>query len=245
MPVKYIALESLRQLRNPYSLAFTFVFPLAMLLIFGSMYGTQQDSTSGLPWIIITTVQMAAYGGMMAALSQAFAITAERASGWNRQLRVTPLSATGYLVSKVSAALLVALATIVLLCAVSIVVLGARMAASHWFLTIVGVWIGVIPFTLIAVAIGQFARPNFAQPLFMIVFLGMALLGGLWIPLEVMPAWMTSVARVVPSFWLNRLGQIGANGSGDVLAPIAVLAVWTAALAVLITWRYRRDAARV
>jgi ABC-2 type transport system permease protein len=49
MPVKYIALESLRQLRNPYSLVFTFVVPLAMLLIFGSMYGAQQDSTTGLP----------------------------------------------------------------------------------------------------------------------------------------------------------------------------------------------------
>lgn len=246
IPVKYIAFESLRQLRNVRSLAFTFVIPLVMLLIFGSLYGSsgQQEHRSGLPWLIVTTVQTASYGGMLAALSQAFAITTERSIGWNRQLRVTPLSAVGYLVSKVAAALLVALCTIAALCAVSIVVLGARMDAGHWFTAIVGIWIGVIPFALIAVALGQFARPSFAQPLFTVVFLGMAILGGLWIPLEVMPTWVISFAQMVPSYWLNKLGQIGANGHGDVLPPVVVLATWTGVLALLITWRYRRDAAR-
>lgn len=246
MPFKYVALESLRQLRNIQSLVFTFIVPLVMLLLFGSMYGgaNQQEQSTGLPWLIVTTVQMAAYGGMMAALSQAFSITTERSIGWNRQLRVTPLSGIGYLVSKVAAALLVALVTITLLCLVSIVVLGATMDPLHWVFTILGVWIGVIPFALIAVAIGQYAKPSFAQPLFMVVFLGMAILGGLWLPLEIMPAWMSNVAQVVPSYWLNKLGQIGALGSGNVLAPIAILTGWTALLAALITWRYRRDAAR-
>ena len=246
MPIRYILLESWRQLRNVRSLAFTFVVPLVMLLIFGSIYGAagQQEQTTGLPWLIVTTVQMASYGGMMAALSQAFAITTERSIGWNRQLRITPLSGAGYLLSKVSAALLVALTSIVLLCAVSIVVLGARMDALHWLLAILGVWVGVIPFALIAVAIGQFAKPSFAQPLFMVVFLGLAVLGGLWIPLEIMPSWVIGIAQVVPSYWLNKLGQIGAHGSGDALVPIAILAAWTFVLAALITWRYRRDAAR-
>ncbi len=246
MPFRYIALESLRQLRNLPSLVFTFVVPMLMLLIFGSLYGAagQQEPTTGLPWIIVTVVQMASYGGMMAALSQAFAITTERSVGWNRQLRVTPLSGVGYLVSKVSAALLVALLTITMLCLVSMVVLGARMDALRWVLTIVGIWVGVIPFALIAVAIGQFAKPQFAQPLFTVVFFGMAILGGLWIPLEVMPTWVISIAQTVPSYWLNKLGQIGAHGSGNALTPIMVLAIWTAALAALIIWRYRRDAAR-
>lgn len=246
VPIKYVALESLRQLRNVPSLIFTFVVPLVMLLLFGSLYGSsgQTEPTTGLPWIIVTTVQMAAYGGMMAALSQAFAITTERSTGWNRQLRVTPLSSTGYLVSKIVAASMIALATIVLLILVAIIVLSARLDPLHWVLAGLGIWIGVIPFTLIAVAIGQFAKPEFAQPLFMIVFLGMAILGGLWLPLAILPGWVSNVAQIVPSFWLNRLGQMGASGSGGVMIPIIVLVAWTVALAALITWRYRRDAAR-
>lgn len=246
MPIRYILLESTRQLRNWRSLAFTFVIPVALLLIFGSIYGGagQHDASAGLPWLIVTTLQMAAYGGMMSALGQAFAITTERAAGWNRQLRVTPLSGTGYLLSKVAAALIVSLTTILLLCLVSVVVLGARMDALHWVLAIGGLWLGVIPFALLAVTIGLFARPDFAQPLFVIVFIGLAVLGGLWIPLDILPAWISEVAQVFPSYWLNKLGQFGARGSGQAGIAIGVLAAWTAALAAIVVWRYRRDAAR-
>lgn len=246
MRPRYILLEVRRQLRNAPGLVFTFAVPIAMLLIFGGAYGGsgQIDDSTGLPWVIVTTVQMAAYGGMMAALSQAFSIVSERSTGWNRQLRITPLGGFGYLFSKVVAALAVALASILLTFVVSIVVLHAELSFGGWVMAGVGLWLGVIPFALIAILIGQFARPEFAQPLFMVTFLGLALLGGLWVPLQVMPGWVTDVARVVPSYWLDRLGQMGALGSGDASVAAVVLAAWTLSLAGLIVWRYRRDAAR-
>lgn len=246
MSIAYLGLESLRQLKNVRSLVFTFVVPLVMLLLFGGIYGSsgQLDKITGLPWIIVTTVQMAGYGGMMAALGQAFTIVTERSVGWNRQLRLTPLTGVGYLVSKVMAALAVALVTIVALIVISVLVFHASLSVGAWTMAALGLWLGVIPFAFIAVLIGQFAKPQFAQPLFMVVFLGMAILGGLWVPLSVLPDWMTNIAQAVPSYWLNRLGQMGAHLSGDILAPVLVLAAWTAVLAALVVWRYRRDAAR-
>jgi ABC-2 type transport system permease protein len=200
MSITYIGLESLRQLRNARGLIFTFAIPLVMLLIFGSAYGGsgQVDKVTGLPWLVVTTVQMAGYGGMMAALGQAFNIVTERSIGWNRQLRVTPLSGTGYLISKVVAALATALVAIVLLILVSVVVLHAQLSFGGWAMAALGLWVGVIPFALLAVMIGQFAKPQFAQPLFMVVFFGMAILGGLWIPLQIMPSWVANIAQVVP-----------------------------------------------
>lgn len=103
---------------------------------------------------------------------------------------------------------------------------------------------GILPFTLIAILIGQFAKPQFAQPLFMAVFFGLAILGGLWVPLQIMPSWVTDVAKAVPSYWLNHLGDLGAALRGDVMQAVLVLLAWTVALAVFISWRYRRDAAR-
>jgi ABC-2 type transport system permease protein len=244
MNTRYFALEMLRQLRNARSLVFTFAVPIAMLLIFGGAYGSQFDSAAHLPWIVVTTVQMGGYGAMMAALSQAFNIVNERSVGWNRQLRITPLSGTGYLVTKVGAALAVGLIAIVLVVAVSIIVLHANLAPQGWIMAGIGLWIGIIPFALIAILIGQFAKPTFAQPLFMVTFLGLSILGGLWVPLDILPTWVGNVAQVVPSYWLNRLGQMGASLSGNAITPALVLGAWTLVLAVLITWRYRRDAAR-
>jgi ABC-2 type transport system permease protein len=246
MSIAYLGLESLRQLKNVRSLVFTFAVPLVMLLLFGGIYGSsgEIDTVTGLPWIVVTTVQMAGYGGMMAALGQAFTIVTERSVGWNRQLRLTPLTGVGYLVSKVMAALAVALLSIVALIVISVLAFHASLSLGAWTMAALGLWLGVIPFAFIAVLIGQFAKPQFAQPLFMVVFLGMAILGGLWVPLSVLPDWMTTIAQAVPSYWLNRLGQMGAHLSGDALAPVLVLAAWTAALAALVVWRYRRDASR-
>ena len=246
LPIRYVYLETKRQLRNVRAMVFTFAVPVIMLLVFGSAFGSQTDPTTHLQYLVVTTLQMASYGAMMAALSQAFAIVNERSIGWNRQLRVTPLSGWGFMVSKVIAAMAFAAVSIVITVLVATVGLHASLDPAHWFSAGFGIWCGVIPFALIAILIGQFAKPSFAQPLFMVVFMGLAILGGLWVPLSVMPDWMGSVAHLLPSYWLNRIGQMGAGatGSSGMTEPAMVLAGWAIVLAAVIVWRYRRDAAR-
>jgi ABC-2 type transport system permease protein len=242
--IRYFGLELARQLRNARGLVFTFAVPIVLLLLFGSIYGHEYDKVAHLQWVVVTTVQEAAYGAMMASLSQAFQIVNERSVGWNRQLRITPLSGTGYMVSKVAATLGVALITIIVIFLVGIVFLHASLSPIGWVLAAVGLWVGIIPFALIAILIGQFAKPSFAQPLFMVVFLGLAILGGLWIPLDIFPSWVGNLAQAVPSYWLNKVGQMGASGIGNALDPVLILGAWTIVFAALITWRYRRDSAR-
>jgi ABC-2 type transport system permease protein len=246
MSIAYLGLESLRQIRNARSMIFTLAVPLVMLVAFGGSFGGsgQVDPVTKLPWIAVTTIQVAGYGGMMAALSLAFNIVTERSIGWNRQLRLTPLSGTGYLLSKLVTSMLMALVSIVVIFSVSGILFHSDLPLGNWLTAGLGLWLGVIPFALIGILIGQFAKPEFAQPLFMAVFMGMAVLGGLWIPLQIFPAWVAQVAQIVPSYWLNRIGQMGAHQNGDILTPAVVLLGWTVVLAAFIVWRYRRDAAR-
>lgn len=246
MSLAYIRLESWRQLKDARTLAFSLAVPLVMLFAFGGAFGAggALDEVTGLPWIVVSTIQMAAYGAMIAALSQSFNIVTERSLGWNRQLRVTPLTGTGYLVSKLVTAMALAAVGIVVVIAASLAVFHADLSPLAWLAAGVGVWCGVLPFALIGVLIGQFAKPTYAQPLFMVVFMGLSLLGGLWVPLQIFPAWVSNVAQVVPSYWLNRLGQMGGSLSGEFLTPALVLLGWTVALGAFIVWRYRRDAAR-
>lgn len=245
MSARYLRLETIRQLKNARSLIFSFAVPVFMLLIFGRAYGSAGvDTSTHLPWLMVTTVQMGGYGGMMASLSQAFVIVTERSVGWNRQLRITPLSGTGYMVSKVVTAMVAGLMSIVLIFVISAAVFHPPVAPAAWLMSGLALWFGILPFSLIAIMIGQFAKPQFAQPLFMAVFFGLAILGGLWVPLQIMPNWVSDVAKAVPSYWLNHLGDMGAHLSGDVMQPVLVLLAWTVALAVFISWRYRRDAAR-
>jgi ABC-2 type transport system permease protein len=244
MNIRYFGLELARQLRNARALVFTFAIPIVLLLLFGGIYGREFDHAAHLQWVVVTTIQEAAYGAMMSSLSQAFQIVNERSVGWNRQLRITPLSGIGYMVSKVAATLAVALVAIIVIFLVGILALHASLSPIGWILAALGLWLGIIPFALIAILIGQFAKPSFAQPLFMVVFLGLAVLGGLWIPLDIFPVWVSNIAQAVPSFWLNKVGQMGASLSGNAGTAVIVLGAWTVVMAVLIVWRYRRDSAR-
>ncbi|MCS5485648.1 ABC transporter permease [Curtobacterium flaccumfaciens pv. beticola] len=246
LPIRYVLLETRRQLRNVKAMVFTFAIPVVMLLVFGAAYGGQVDPVTHLPFLVVTTLQMTAYGAMMAALSQAFSLVTERSIGWNRQLRVTPLSGWAFLVSKLVAAMAFSAVSVVITFAIAILGMHASLGAGHWAAAGLGIWAGVVPFALIAILVGQFAKPAYAQPLFMVVFMGLSILGGLWVPLSVMPAWMGSIAHLLPSYWLNRIGQMGAGatGSAGMTEPALVLVGWTVVLAAVIVWRYRRDAAR-
>lgn len=246
MSIAYLGLETLRQLKNARTLIFSLAVPVVMLLAFGAAFGVggAVDKTTTLPWTMVTTLQMAAYGAMIAGLSQSFSIVTERQLGWNRQLRITPLSGTGYLISKMACALAVSAVAIVAIMLISVFVFHPDVPLAGWIAAGVAIWCGVIPFALIAILIGQFAKPDWAQPLFMAVFMGLSLLGGLWVPLQIFPDWVSTIGKAVPSYWLNRLGIMGARLDGDFIAPALVLVAWTLVLGGFIIWRYRRDAAR-
>ena len=66
-------------------------------------------------FITFYMVSMAGYGAMIAATSGGARIAAERAVGWTRQLRITPLPVRTYFRTKVITAYVMAIASIVLL----------------------------------------------------------------------------------------------------------------------------------
>jgi len=101
MKTAYLALESKRALRNPRFLMFTMIFPVVIFLIdvaaFGNGLVPGSTTVTFAPYIMVS---MAAFGAFMAAMNTGARTAVERAAGWQRQLRLTPLKPTGYLVAK-------------------------------------------------------------------------------------------------------------------------------------------------
>ncbi len=71
-------------------------------------------------------VGLAAFGDMNAMLSSGARIAAERSVGWNRQLRLTPLTTRAYFRAKVITSYAMALVTIAILLRVA----GGRSASA-------------------------------------------------------------------------------------------------------------------
>jgi ABC-2 type transport system permease protein len=230
--------EVRRLLRAPSFLIFTIGFPVTFFLIFTGIYPDAPDT------VVQLMLNMAAFGAITAALSTGGLVATERAVGWNRQLRLTPLSAWGYLGVKAAVAMLVALPALALVLAVG-AAKGVDLAPLTWLQVLGVAWLGVLPFAAIGLLVGTLATASSAQGGIMVTMLTFSLLGGIFIPVDILPPVMLTIAEALPSYWLAALSARPALGGGLPLEGVAVMAAWFLLAGALTVWRYRRDALRV
>jgi len=239
----YLSLEIKRIVRSPQFTIFTIGMPLAMFLLFGSIFG-KLVAPNGLASNVQTMINLAAYGASGGALFTGTRVAQERTDGWQRQLRLTPLRGPGYLVVKVVSAMAVALPVLVVLFAAGLA-MGVEMTAAQWGLVLVSLWLGVLPFAVLGLAIGLFGKGDTVGAVTGALMMPLGMLGGLWIPLWVLPDWMATVAHFFPTFWLGRVGLEPLAHQGGMLVAALVLAGWLVVPALIVVRRFRLDTARL
>ena len=105
-------------------------------------------------------------------------------------------------------------------------------------------WAGVVPLALLGLAIGYLAGDEIAFPLTMALYFALGALGGLWIPLSVMPHVMQGLAQSLPSNGVAELGWRIAGGQAPVPKAVLVLTVWLLGSAAAALLAYRRRGTR-
>ncbi|WP_031466772.1 ABC transporter permease [Sciscionella sediminilitoris] len=242
MNLTYLALETRRALRSPRALVFTVGMPVLYYFIFSGIWGSGEVGGINAKTALMSS--MAAFGAMMGTMFTGARTAQERAVGWQRQLRLTPLTPVQYLLGKGIVGMFVGLIPVLL---VSIVggIDGASLSAGGWVQLVLGVWLSAIPFAVLGLLIGQLATPDTIPVFTMVPMLLCGFLGGLWIPIAIFPHWLGQVAKVLPSYWMADIGHgaVG-HGSANLGAAAGVLAAWAIVLGALVMLRYRRDAAR-
>jgi ABC-2 type transport system permease protein len=239
----YVRYELLRTVRNARFFIFSLGFPLILyFVIAGANRHVDDFSDTGLSAPLYFMVSLAAFGAMMGTIGSGARIAGERAVGWNRQLRITPLSSRSYLGAKVLTAYATAIASLLLLYAAGIV-LGVRLAAGDWLEMTGLILVGLIPFAALGIAIGHLLTVDAVGPAMGGTASLLALLGGTWFP--VTSGVMYDIARLLPSYWLVQAGRVSVGGSGWGTRGWLVMAAWSIALIVLAARVYRRDTKRV
>jgi len=85
-----------------------------------------------------------------------------------------------------------------------------------WGLLLLTHILATLPFILIGLSLGFLLNGNAAIAFANIIFMGLAVLGGLWIPIFVFPEIMQTMATFLPSY---HLGEIALAVSGQPAAP--------------------------
>ncbi|WP_078655108.1 ABC transporter permease [Streptomyces sp. NRRL F-5630] len=236
-----LRLEIARTTRNGKFLFFSVLYPAGLFLLITA--GQNGDAKVGdLSLSAYFMVSMASFGALTAVLvGNSERIAREREKGWVRQLRLTPLPGHGYVVSKIGSAAVVSLPSIVVVFVVGALAKGVRLDAWQWLALLGLIWAGSLVFAALGVAIGYLATGDAVRPLTMLVYFGLSLLGGLWLPTTNFPQWLQSIASWTPTHAYAALGQSveagGAPHLKDILLVVGYLLLFTAVAARL----YRKD----
>ncbi|WP_030614854.1 ABC transporter permease [Streptomyces achromogenes] len=238
-----IKLELVRALRNRKFLFFTVIYPSALfLLIAGNADSHTEVDGTGLTLPTYMMVSMASFGALTATLmGNSERIAKERENGWVRQLRLTPLPGRGYVLAKTAGAAVVSLPSIVIVFAVAALVKDVRLDAWQWFALSGAVWAGSLVFAALGVALGYLATGDAVRPITMIIYFGLSMLGGLWMPTTTFPGWLQDIARWLPTHAYAALGRAIEQSQAPHARDIAVLVVSFVLFAGGAAWLYRKD----
>lgn len=241
----YTRFEMLRLLRNRQNMFFSLGFPIVMYFLLAGPNKNDHNfaNVKGLFAPQYYMVGLLAFGTMIAILSGGARIAAERTVGWNRLLRITPLTARAYLGTKVLTGYLMAGIGIVLLYAAGIA-LGVRLPMSRWLEMTALVLVALIPFAALGIAMGHLLNDDSAGPAMGGGVSLFAFLGGTWFPITG-GGWFVQFCQLLPSYWLVQAGHVGLGAGNPWGAKAwAVIAAWALGGSLLAMWAYRRDTRR-
>jgi ABC-2 type transport system permease protein len=247
MNFTYARLEILRTFRNTRFVIFAIAFPVLLFLLQATIFARAKANASDHGAVAaVLMVNMMAFGTVSGSMSVGARLAFERAAGWQRQLRLTPLSGPGYLGGKMISGMLVALPPLILVPLIAALFEGVHLGAGDWLHIVLGIWLGAIPFVLVGLLLGQFGAPDSMQPVTMVVTMCMGFLGGLWIPIESLPGWLHGVAQALPSYWLIQIARpvVTHDLTVGLGTTSGALAIFTAVFGSLMIRRYRNDSAR-
>ncbi len=180
-----LRLEVRRLFRNRRTVIFALVLPVVLFLFVGTnkQFESQSEGHGNLSMFLV--VSMALYGAALATTAGGAMVSIERAQGWSRQLRLTPLSPLNYILIKAMVAMLLGLSSVVAVFAVGKITGVPQTHPGYaylWFVSALLVWIGSLVFAALGLFIGYLLPSENVMQILGLVVGVLAFAGGLFYP---------------------------------------------------------------
>ncbi|MFD0368576.1 ABC transporter permease [Streptomyces sp. NPDC127114] len=237
MITAYVRLEVRRTLRDAGFAISSVGVPVMMYLLFTNLGGQNSPEFK-----TAAMVGMAAYGALGAALSLGTGVAEDKSSGWLRQLRITPMTPRQVVTGRALTGTVVVLPAIAAVLLAGGLTNGVRLDAWQWAVVALALWAGSLPFTLLGLGNGYRLSAQTTGVVNVACNLGLAVVGGLWFPVDLFPEWLATVSSYTPTNRFSELGRAVAEGTAPGAAALTVLAVWAALFGAYAAVSYRRSA---
>jgi ABC-2 type transport system permease protein len=235
--------EFLKLVRLPAYVIPVIGFPLMFYALFGLAIGGRSGGSAVAAYMIATMGAFGVIGASMFGLGAS--VASERGQGWLTVKRASPMPMGAYFGAKVIMAMAFSAVIVALLFVMGFLFGNVRFEPTRWLALAAALVFGAIPFCALGLAIGYLAGPNSAPPIVNMIYLPMSFGSGLWMPLTMLPAFVSSVAQFLPPYHLAQLAMAMSGLSpSSPWKHVAALSVFTVLFLALAALGYSRDEGR-
>ena len=201
---RWIALNKIEFLLTKRQLVYYLLsvgMPTAFYLFFSGMYQDTPDGPAN--FMRDYLISMTAFSMMSTAMFSFPAVLhTDKINNWQKTLRHTPVNMVEYYLSKITSMMV------------------------DYFLLITG----SIAFVALGLTLTLLPSSQLMSVVGNLLYLGLAVLGGLWMPITLFPDWMQAIGKCLPTYQLMELLKTFLNEGGINLSATVYLLVFSAVL---------------
>ncbi len=177
------------------------IFPIMFYGFFGLIFN--KTGTQGTGYLMATYGVFGIIGPAL--FSFGVGISTEKDQGWLAIKLSSPMPISFYLIAKILSAMCFSVIIITSLLFMAAFLGGVRLETSQWLLTYLILLIGNLPFCGLGLWLGLSLKSNAAPAVVNLIYLPMAFLSGLWIPINFLPEAIQWLAWIFPAYHLAQI----------------------------------------
>ncbi len=160
-------------------------------------------------------------------------VASERQTGQLELKRLSPMPAGAHIAAKLIGTMIFSAIAIGLVYGLAILA-GVSLSPQKWAMLAVLHVLAVIPFALIGLGVGYRMGQKGAIAIVNVLFLGLAVAGGLWMPIATLPEMIQTIAWGLPSYHLGEMALMvaGRADPANLWLHVGPLALITVAAAI-------------
>lgn len=190
--------EMLRIIRNPYYVFWSLLMPIMFYFIFTRVVNTGNDDPT---WRAHYLMSMATFSVMGSAImTLGIRLVQERTQGWTTFIRITPLPGSVYFFGKMFGQTMMHLFSVICIFIAGYLINSVSLSAGQWVLSGLWILIGSLPFLAIGTLVGAMKRVDTASGVSNVIYMALAVAGGMWMPIEILPQLMQKIGHWLPSY---------------------------------------------
>jgi ABC-2 type transport system permease protein len=189
-------------------------------------------------------VSMALYGAALTSAATGAMVAVERAQGWSRQLRLTPLNPVAYILTKALVALCMGTIAVVVVHVIGKLQGKAEMPTGAWIACIAVTILCSLTFAALGVFVGYVVPSENAMQILGPGLALFSILGGVFYPIDQFSQVVQDIAHWTPMYGVAEVARAPLTHELPWYALVNAIG-WLAIFVVGAAWRMSKDTARV